>query len=106
MKKILLCCASGFSTSILLQNMYDHFDDNDIEAKIKAVSTGEVKDIAEEWDIVMVAPQMSHLTEVIKESTTKPVISIPPEIYQNGSGKEVCELALRILEVNNNDKIS
>lgn len=78
--------------------MYDYFDDNDIEARLDAVPLSTVKDVVENWDMVMVAPQMAHALGEIKALTDKPVVAIPPEIYQNGSGKDAAILALNTLK--------
>lgn len=98
MKKILLCCSAGFSTSILVEKMYDYFDDNDIDVRMDAVSVSRVKEIIDDWDIVLIAPQMAYAIDEIKKITKKPVAAIPPEIYQNGSGKEVAIMAISLIK--------
>ncbi|AXK51660.1 PTS sugar transporter subunit IIB [Spiroplasma alleghenense] len=96
MKKILLCCSAGFSTSVLVEKMYNWFDDNDIDVRLEAVPLAQVKSIVTEWDMVLIAPQMAYAINEIKALTDKPVAAIPAAIYQNGSGKEVAELAMSL----------
>lgn len=98
MKRILLCCSAGFSTSILMKKMYDYFDDNDIDIRLEAVPLSSVASVIEQWDMVLVAPQMSYGLSEIQALTNKPVALIPSEIYQNGNGKDVALMAMEILK--------
>jgi len=58
--KILLVCAGGMSTSILMQKMSKYWKENDMELDIKAVGLSEYQDVYQEYDVVMVGPQVSY----------------------------------------------
>ncbi|AVN58929.1 PTS sugar transporter subunit IIB [Mesoplasma florum] len=98
MKKILLCCSAGFSTSILVEKMYNYFDDNDIDVRLEAVPVAQVKQIYNEWNIILVAPQMAYAFDELSALGSKPIKVIPADIYQNGSGKEVAIMALEMFK--------
>lgn len=94
MRKILLCCSAGVSTSILMKKMIDWYDDNDIDVRVKAFGIAEVKAEIPNYDIVLLAPQMSYAYNELVEFTDKPVKKIPPEHYQSGNAEFVAQLAL------------
>lgn len=98
MKKILLCCSAGMSTSILVKKMMNYFDDNDIDMRVEAMGISQAESIIDKFDVVLVAPQMAHAIEEVSKMTSVIVKGIPGEIYQTGSGKEVALLALELLK--------
>ena len=53
MKNIVLCCAAGMSTSMLVQRMKDAAQKKGVEVDIKAVPVAEFKDIIGTADIVL-----------------------------------------------------
>lgn len=101
MKRVLLCCSAGMSTSILVKKMMDWFDDNDIDIRVEAMPLSQAQARINEFDIVLIAPQIGHAINEVKELTSSPIKIIPGEIYQTGSGKEVAQLALGMLNNEN-----
>lgn len=53
MKNIVLCCAAGMSTSMLVQRMKDAAQKKGVEVTIKAVPVAEFKDNIATADIVL-----------------------------------------------------
>lgn len=97
MKKILLVCSAGMSTSMLVKKMSDYARMNKLEYQIEAMAMAQVKPIIKDWDIVLVGPQVSFILNDLKQLTTKPVELIPSNIYALGKGKEAIELAQKLL---------
>ena len=60
MKNIVLCCAAGMSTSMLVQRMKDAAQKKGIEVAIKAVPVAEFKDNIASADIVLLGPQVKY----------------------------------------------
>lgn len=60
MKNIVLCCAAGMSTSMLVQRMKDAAQKKGVEVTIKAVPVAEFKDEIAAADIVLLGPQVKY----------------------------------------------
>lgn len=59
MKNIVLCCAAGMSTSMLVQRMQDAAQKKGVEVSIKAVPVAEFKDNLAAADIILLGPQVN-----------------------------------------------
>jgi len=60
MKNIVLCCAAGMSTSMLVQRMKDAAQKKGVEVTSKAVAVAEFKDNIATADIVLLGPQVKY----------------------------------------------
>ena len=61
MKRILLACSSGMSTSLLVSKMKDAAKENGIEAEIWAVAQDKAQTDMERADVLLIGPQMRFL---------------------------------------------
>lgn len=59
--KILIACSSGMSTSILVNNMLEYAKNNRINVIIDAISESNIKKVCDQYDLVLIAPQINHL---------------------------------------------
>ena len=100
MKKILLCCAAGMSTSLLVTKMQQAATEKAVESKIWAVSVEELQANLEGVDVVLLGPQIRYkLNEVRKICGDK----IPSEVinmvdYGSMNGKKVLEFAINLIK--------
>ncbi|MPN36101.1 PTS system cellobiose-specific EIIB component [bioreactor metagenome] len=84
--KILLICANGLSTSILMQKMEKWGKQKDIDLSVKAVPIGGYEGVYQDYDCILVAPQISYkLDEVKKNAVGKPVGKIDSVDYGMGN---------------------
>ncbi|MFD0770696.1 PTS sugar transporter subunit IIB [Bacillus sp. CGMCC 1.60114] len=94
---ILLCCAAGMSTSLLVTKMEKAAQAQGIEAKIWAVSGSEVRNHIDEADVLLLGPQVRYLLpkmkELCKEKGT-PVDVIQSVHYGLCNGEAVLQAAL------------
>lgn len=94
---ILLCCAAGMSTSLLVQRMEQAAQEKGIVARIWAVSAGEVKQHIGQADVLLLGPQVRYkLAEMKKEGDA---LGIPVDViqaldYGTLNGKNVLEFAM------------
>lgn len=95
--KIMLACAGGFSTSMLVTQMRKAAKEKGIEVDIDAVSETEL-DKFKDLDIILLGPQVGHIQEELEENFSIPVITIDQMDYGMMNGKKVLENALAILE--------
>ena len=59
--KVLLVCAAGMSTSMLMKKMEAYAKDNGIDLEIAARSFSELKDPADDgYDCILIGPQISY----------------------------------------------
>ncbi len=61
MKRILLACGSGMSTSLLVTKMQNYARSIGEEAEIWAVGQDKAKEAMKDADVVLIGPQMSFL---------------------------------------------
>ncbi|AVN58902.1 PTS sugar transporter subunit IIB [Mesoplasma florum] len=96
MLRILLCCSAGMSTSLLVSKMETAARNSGLEAKIEAMPVGEGKQKINDWDVVLLGPQVTYALAEFKAITNKPVSTIPPAIYATAKGKEAVEMAVKM----------
>lgn len=98
MIKILLCCASGMSTSLLVEKMKRVATKQNVEAEIWAVNAEntDLKDV--EADIIFLGPQVCYAKEEIQKTVGSiPVYMIGMKDYGMMNGDSVLAQALEYL---------
>lgn len=100
MKKILLVCNAGMSTSMLVQRMEKNAKDNNIDIIVEAVPLTKGEACAKEWDIVMLGPQVRHCLSQLEKKLegAVPVVVIDMKDYGLMNGENVVKTALKVLE--------
>lgn len=90
--KILLVCAGGMSTGLLMKKMEKYWTDNGHTLNITACGVGEFMDYEKDFDIIMVGPQISYRLKDI-EKAGKPCATIPSTDYALGKCDNIIKLA-------------
>ncbi|MDE6953652.1 MAG: PTS sugar transporter subunit IIB [Erysipelotrichales bacterium] len=99
MVHIVLCCASGMSTSLLVEKMKKAAVEQGIEAKIWAVSANEIKDNAHMIDVILLGPQVKYARKSIEANAKGvPIDNISIKDYGMMNGKNVLEQALELIK--------
>lgn len=99
--KILLLCAAGMSTSMLVSRMKKSADSQGIEAEIKAMSIENFGDEVSNWDIFFLGPQVRFKKDEFSQiacKQDKQVLLISPSDYGMMNGEKVLKLAIDALE--------
>jgi len=96
--KILLVCAGGMSTSILMKKMEAYWKEVGDELEIKAVGLAEYQDVYKNYDIVMVGPQVSYRLKEIKENTGLPCSAIESFDYAIANCPNIMKLAKKLYD--------
>ncbi|MCH1942143.1 PTS sugar transporter subunit IIB [Holdemania massiliensis] len=100
MKNILLVCASGMSTSLLVKRMKAAAQEQGFECTIEAVGNAYVKEKRGMIDILMVGPQLRFSYDaLVKEFPDIPVVLIDMLSYGKVDGKKVLEEAKKVMGV-------
>ena len=95
---IMLACAAGMSTSLLVTKMQAAADEKGLDAEIFAVPPPEVDDILSEKkvDVLLLGPQVRYLLDQFTEKLAQkniPVGVIPMVDYGMMNGSKVLALA-------------
>ncbi|RBW67817.1 PTS sugar transporter subunit IIB [Bacillus taeanensis] len=99
---ILLCCAAGMSTSLLVTKMEKSAAEQGKEYKIWAVSGDTVGNHIDKADVLLLGPQVRYLLPQMKklgESKGVPVDIINPVHYGTCNGPEVLKTAEQLASV-------
>jgi PTS system cellobiose-specific IIB component len=104
MKNILLVCAAGMSTSMLVKRMKEHAEAGNIEVNINALSVPEAKEKIKrnEADVVLLGPQVRFQKSEIESAAQGkiPVAVIDMKHYGQMDGKAVLDHALALMSAN------
>lgn len=87
-KKILLACSGGFSTSMLVKKMQDSAKTKNLEIEILAVGEDNIMDHLDS-DVLLLGPQIGHKLEDFKEEFDFPVFVIDMLDYGTMNGEKV-----------------
>lgn len=96
--KILLVCAGGMSTGILMKKMETYWKEQGQELTIQAVGLSEYVDVASDYEIVLLGPQISYRLDEVKENTGLPCEAIPSYDYAVANCPQIMKLANKLLE--------
>lgn len=99
MKRIMLACSAGMSTSLLVTKMEAAAQEQNIDVKIWAISESNLANEIQECDVVLLGPQVRFMlakaTEIAKHYGIS-VEVINMRHYGTCNGKEVLKRALEI----------
>jgi len=99
MKRIMLVCSAGMSTSLLVKKMKAAASEQNIEVEIFAVAQDDVKN-QKDVDVVLLGPQVRFLLNKMKSKMDEKGIAvavIDSIDYGTMNGKVVLEKALKLI---------
>ena len=98
MKKIVLLCNQGMSTSALVQKMREAAKNENYVCDIKAYAIGMAEEVGEDADVLLIGPQIRYkLREIKGLFPDKPVEIIDSAAYGMLKGKEVLNTAKKLM---------
>ncbi len=103
MRTIMLVCALGMSTSLLVTKMKDAAAKKGIESDIFAVSASEVDDVLEQKnvDVFLLGPQVKFMKKQFEPKVAEkniPIDVINMQHYGMMDGEKVLEQAIELIE--------
>lgn len=88
--KVLLVCAGGMSTSILMKKMEKYAAEKGIEGfEVAAVGVAEYKDVYAKYDCILMGPQVGYRKNDIAADVDIPVDVIAPADYGIGNCEHI-----------------
>lgn len=99
MTHIMLVCAQGMSTSLLVLKMEEAAKKKKIEATIWATGNGQIQDEYQQADIILLGPQVRFRKAAIEEQIGHKCPVVPIEMVDYGmiNGDAVLTKALEML---------
>jgi PTS system cellobiose-specific IIB component len=95
----LLVCATGMSTSLLVNRMKETAETKEIEFQIEAHPVGQIEKYGEAADDILLGPQVRYeLKNVKAKYPNKPVEVINMQDYGMMNGNKVLDTALKLIE--------
>ncbi|ADD01612.1 PTS system, cellobiose-specific IIB component [Thermoanaerobacter thermohydrosulfuricus] len=99
--KILLVCAAGMSTSLLVEKMKKAVKPEYGEVIINAVPIDQFEEVVKDYDVVLLGPQIRYKQKDFEKITNE--LGIPMEViniadYGMVRGDKVLELALKLVK--------
>lgn len=98
-KRILLACAGGYSTSMLVERMKEAAKAKGMDVTIDATAEGRIDKVVDQFDIIMLGPQMGHAEEGLKKKygSKIPITVINMMDYGMMDGAKVLAQAFALL---------
>lgn len=100
MKKIMLCCSAGMSTSLLVKKMEAEAKARGIEAEIKAYGASEFSNQVGNYQVVLLGPQVKYMQPDLQKQADKFGIKVEPinmMDYGMQKGDKVLDFALDLI---------
>lgn len=100
MQKIVLCCAAGMSTSMLVQKMKTEATKRALALEIEAVPVSEIESLLASADIVLLGPQVQYEFQrlaALAAPLGKPVAVIDMMDYGTMRGDKVLDKAIALM---------
>ena len=99
--RIILCCAGGFSTTMLMKNMENVVKNskklNDDDFEFKAIPVDLLKNEVDNCDVLVIGPQIAHKLDYIKpilEPKNVPYVIIDQNTYGKMDGATALKMAV------------
>jgi PTS system cellobiose-specific IIB component len=84
-KKVLLICAGGMSTGILMKKMEKYAAEQGFVLQIEAVGMSVYEEVYKNYDVILLGPQVSYKKAEIEEVTKMPIAVIAAYDYAVGN---------------------
>lgn len=97
MKKILVCCNTGVSTSLLVAKMKQEGESRELDIDIEAHSLSETVEHLAEADAVLLSPQVGFAQGSIQETSDVPLAVIEQDAYARADAAAILDQAVALL---------
>ncbi|PWW06969.1 PTS sugar transporter subunit IIB [Mangrovibacter plantisponsor] len=104
MKKIMLCCSAGMSTSLLVKKMLEDAQKRNLEVEIKAFGVAEFAQQVGNYQVVLLGPQVKYMQGDLQKQADPWGIRVEPinmMDYGMQKGGAVLDFALSLIDNKN-----
>lgn len=99
MKRIILFCAAGMSTSLLVTRMRKAAEEQNFECYIEAFSISKTAEASKDADVILLGPQVRYELNNLRKRVSVPIDAIDMRAYGMIDGKAVLEQAKKMLGI-------
>lgn len=99
--RLLLICAGGMSTSMLIKKLEKYAAANNIENFVcEAHGVSSFEDLYKDWDLTLYGPQISNKADYLREICGEdyPIGKIQPADYAIGNAEKIFKEVYRLLD--------
>lgn len=101
--RVLLCCSGGLTTSYFAIRMNDLIELKKVKCHVEATAVSKLKDVKDQYDIVLLAPQVSYLLPDIKNQFKDLKVDvIPTHCFAMRVYTEALDYVMDLVERDNN----
>ncbi len=100
MKKIMLCCSAGMSTSLLVKKMEASAKERSLDIKIDAFGVAEFSQQVSQYDVVLLGPQVKYMQADLQAEASQYGIRVEPinmMDYGMQNGAKVLDFAMELI---------
>ena len=99
MKKILLLCAAGMSTSLMVKKMTEAAEKKGIEVEIKAIGLEKFQENLDTYDVFLLGPQVKYKKAELEKiaATVGKKVEVNTVDYGMMRGDKVLDFALGLM---------
>ncbi|EGT3582520.1 PTS sugar transporter subunit IIB [Klebsiella oxytoca] len=104
MKKIMLCCSAGMSTSLLVKKMIAEAEQRRLPVEINAFGVTEFDQQVGHYQVVLLGPQVKYMQKDLQKQADKYGIRVEPinmMDYGMQKGGAVLDFALSLIDNKN-----
>lgn len=98
MAKVLLVCSAWISTSLLVEKMKTVAKEKNFDDEIISVPAAEGTQMLNDYDVIILGPQVAYILPNFQKLTTKPLAIISQKTYALAKGDEALLFAHQILD--------
>lgn len=101
MKRIMLCCSAGMSTSLLVRKMVEEAEKRALPVEIAAYGASEFDEKFPHYQVVLLGPQVKYMLASLSAKAAPqgvPVAAIDMMDYGMQRGDKVLDFALSLIE--------
>lgn len=101
MKKIMLCCSAGMSTSLLVKKMVIEAEKRSLPVEIKAFGASEFDQNVGNYQVVLLGPQVKYMQSDLQKKADAHGIKVEPinmMDYGMQKGDKVLDFALSLID--------
>lgn len=80
MKKIMLCCSAGMSTSLLMKKMIAEAEQRGLPVEINAYGVAEFAEQVGHYQVVLLGPQVKYMQQDLQKQAINTVSASNPSI--------------------------
>ena len=84
-----MICAGGMSTGILMKKLVKFAEEQGTELQIDAVGLSSYEEECDEYEVILLGPQVSYKKDEISQIVKKPIAVIAPYDYAVGNAANI-----------------